>query len=707
MSLPQALPGSPLPPDVVSPASSSELAALGQRGPFADLAEPLARRLLLLSELVNEPAGTTLVSQYHQGEFFYFLLEGEVRFEIHLESEGHLMDVGTSDEPWTPIGWSAFRSSRRYATSVTTLKDSQLLRFRVEELERFFEIEPALGWNFFRAVTRAAGHLLLDGRERLVAHLRSSTSIAHWGSAFDRARAITRRDRPKGRSSSPPAPHDSGTVQAPRIPSEEAMVTNAAPPMAEVLRRAAFFEDLPEAFLERLRNIARIRYYCRGDVLQEQGDGVADLLILADGRVRLEYSGSSFRTAVLRIMGEAGTVLSSSAAAGRDTYDTTARATRDGSLIQIPRDQLEDLLRKHPDWACLFQKRVLWLISRQLRVARAHLVSEAFDREVLAIESVLEQVRTELSVSSPLHKLPHLLKAAVTLPDALAVVDAARSSTDHLAAHTAEICHELLAPIRRENRFFSGLQAAFEEVASASPSAEPAQLRRRSAESFIRVFSQIPTEVRGMHLLPPHSGNIVIFNHLKNHEHNTLPNGFQLTLDSHFISSMILHKHYGDPGVRVVRRSRASEYGHQTYYKRLGHVSVYTPESDVPTESRSERFRAFVETASSHLARGQNLVLAPEGTSYSTEDSPGPFKAGAFRLAGALDPEPWIVPIAMAHFDRRLAHTKLVAIVHAPFRISDRVKNLDDPDEMDRFLTAYRAEFATYVREAAILSERG
>src|SRR5690606_17455874 len=118
----------------------------------------------------------------------------------------------------------------------------------------------------------------------------------------------------------------------------------------------------------------------------------------------------------------------------------------------------------------------------------------------------------------------------------------------------------------------------------------------------------------------------------------------------------------------------------QTYYKRLGHVSVYTPESDVPTESRSERFRAFVETASSHLARGQNLVLAPEGTSYSTEDSPGPFKAGAFRLAGALDPEPWIVPIAMAHFDRRLAHTKLVAIVHAPFRISDRVKNLDDPD---------------------------
>jgi len=60
----------------------------------------------------------------------------------------------------------------------------------------------------------------------------------------------------------------------------------------------------------------------------------------------------------------------------------------------------------------------------------------------------------------------------------------------------------------------------------------------------------------------------------------------------------------------------------------------------------------------------------------------------------------------MAHFDRRLGHTKLVAIVRHPFRISDRVKNLDDGDEMARFLTDYRAAFAQYVRAAAALSAR-
>src|SRR5690606_28781554 len=152
--------------------------------------------------------------------------------------------------------------------------------------------------------------------------------------------------------------------------------------------------------------------------------------------------------------------------------------------------------------------RVLWQLSRQLRATRAHLVSETFDQEALAIESVLEQVRTELRVSSPLHKLPHLLKAAITLPDAPTLVDKERNSSDRLTAHTAEICHELLAPIRRENRFFAGLQATYETVVSAPIEEAPQDTRRRSAESFIRVFSQIPAELVGEHNLPPRAGNI-------------------------------------------------------------------------------------------------------------------------------------------------------------------------------------------------------
>ncbi len=675
--------------------TTSKMVPMEDLGPLAGLPDEARRKLLQLGEYVRFGSGTHIVDQYHQGKHFYFLLRGEVDFEISLESAQELINVGSARSPFTPIGWSAFRAPHRYGTTVTARDEVELLRFDVRQLEALFATDPALGWLFFRVVARPAAELLVEARERLVKSLRAGTSISSWGSAFDRARAVSKRDRFARRPSAPPLNSDA------RIRSEESMVTNAAPSVLDVLLQSGFFESLPEEFLGLIAARARIQYFCRGDVLIAQGDEADAVHLLADGKLRLEYSSATLRTVVLGMVTEPGSLLSATPPGAGQRCDVTARATRDGSIVVIPSAALEETLFEHPTWACLFQKRVLWLLSRQLRATRAHLVSEAFDQEALAIESVLEQVRTELRVSSPLHKLPHLLKAAVTYPDALAIVDKERLSQDRIAAHTAEICHELLAPIRRENRFFAGLQATYEAVVSAPIEEAPRDTRRRSAESFIRVFSEIPAELMGEHNLPARAGNIFVFNHLKNHEHNTLPNGFQLTLDSHFISSMILHKKYGDPGVRVVRQSRANEYGHQDYYARQGHIPVYTPESDIPSETRSERFRQFVGAASSYLSQGYNLVLAPEGTSYSTEMSPGPFKAGAFRLAAAVDPEPLVVPIAMAHFDRRLLHNKLVAVIHRPFRISDVLSDPTDPAQMQSFLTTFRAQFSDWVRQAA------
>lgn len=668
--------------------------------PLSLVPEEAQEKLWTLGESVSLPAGAHIAQQYHQGRNFHFLKRGTVDFEIFLGSNATLMSVGTADTPFTPIGWSAFRAPFRYATTVVARTPVELLRFDIRQLEALFASDPILGWHFFRAVTRPAAHLLLEARERLIKNLRTSSSVLSWGSAFDRASAFSRRGRHGRRDSSIPP-----TALA-KIRSEESMVTNAAPAVLDVLHQSAFFEELPEPFLGVLASRATIHHFCRGDVLSSQGDHPHSVQVLADGKVRLEYSGSSLRTVVLGMLSEPGTLLSAAAPGAGDVCDVTARATRDGSLVVLPTSELEATLKEYPTWACLFQKRVLWFLSRQLRATRAHLVSEAFDQEALAIENLLEQVRSELRVSSALHKLPHLLKAAVTLPDALMIVDKERLSGDPVAAHTAQICHELLAPIRRENRFFSGLQATYEAVVSAPSEESPEDTRRKAAENFIRVFSEIPAELIGEHHLPHHGGNIFIFNHLKNNEHNTLPNGFQLTLDANFISSMILHKKYADPGVRVVRQSRADEYGHQDYYARQGHISVYPSESDAPTAGRSDSFREFVWAASQHIARGTNLVLAPEGTSYSTEMSPGPFKAGAFRLAAAIEPEPLVVPIAMAHFDRRLLNTKLVAVVHRPFRVSEVIMDPNNPEQIQHFLLAFRTKFTAWVAEAAAIGRR-
>ena len=154
-------------------------------------------------------------------------------------------------------------------------------------------------------------------------------------------------------------------------------------------------------------------------------------------------------------------------------------------------------------------------------------------------------------------------------------------------------------------------------------------------------------------------------NHIVNHPDNTLPNDFQLTLDTHFVSCMLLSRKYGEPPVRVVRKSHPEEYGHQKYFDRLGYIYVYAKHVDEDKQNpkllAEQRRRAFFETAARYLRDGKNLMICPEGTCTVTERSPLPLKAGAFRLATFVEPEPLIVPVVVANFDRKLTRTTLVA----------------------------------------------
>lgn len=156
-----------------------------------------------------------------------------------------------------------------------------------------------------------------------------------------------------------------------------------------------------------------------------------------------------------------------------------------------------------------------------------------------------------------------------------------------------------------------------------------------------------------------------------------LPNDFILTLDTHFVASMILMAHYGTAPIRVVRKSQPHERGHQKFFDRLGYLYVYSGDvAPEPGELRStpaERQRVFLETAAGHLSAGRNVVICPEGTSVATEESPVAFRAGGFRLARHADPEPLVVPVAVANFDRKLMQTTTVAMVGKPLRVSDHV----------------------------------
>ena len=85
--------------------------------------------------------------------------------------------------------------------------------------------------------------------------------------------------------------------------------------------------------------------------------------------------------------------------------------------------------------------------------------------------------------------------------------------------------------------------------------------------------------------------------------------------------------------------------------------------------------------------------------------SPDVFKAGAFRLASKMTPEPWIIPIAVANFDKRVKKNALAAVIEKPFKISE-VTNAADRSSLNEFLNNYRHTFRTYIQHAETVAQQ-
>ena len=634
---------------------------------------PARDRLIALAEEQRFEAGQTLTRQFAPASQLFLVEEGTLRFRIRLEEGNEDLGVGQRDSPWSAVGWSGFGAPRRYATTVVCAGPCRTLRFDHGALAALFADEPELGVTMLRPIVEQCFERLAWMRSHLTTYSRVPVNFA---------RALK----------------DEG---------EEETYNRAPPPLMDLLRRSAFFEVFEEPRLRVLAETVESRYFCRGEPIVEQGDDSPGLWVLATGRVALNYRPPSARKAfALRIISDPGAIVALAGLPGVDTQPVSVVAVRDCTVYRIDLAQAS-AAGSDPATILALVRRLLWLGSAHLRAARALFISRRFEKEKLAISNLLEQSCTQLSVHSPLHVLPHLLQHQLTVGDAFAVLEQMKTSSDALERGLAETCEDMLGEVKREHEFFEALRRVYDAVVTAPPQMPASDARKLCARGFQDAFRRIRHVVEGERNLPDTPGHIFIFNHLKNHEHNTLPNNFQLTLDSHFVSAMILDRRYGDGGIRVVRKSRGTEYGHQEYYDRLGHLTVYTQESDrieETAEERQTRRNEFFETAGRYLRSGTNLILSPEGTSYWTEDSPGPFKPGAFRLAMSVEPEPWIVPLAVANFDRRIHSTVCAVVIKRPFKVSEVLDDFGDRDKLARFLGNVRTAYRSYVEEARRLA---
>ena len=490
----------------------------------------------------------------------------------------------------------------------------------------------------------------------------------------------------------------------------------------ELLADSALFEGIQPHHVRAVAGLATPQGFQAGETIVVQGESADALYVLEQGEVRIAYALSSSAQPLDEEEGaraptseavfaarERGYPLGWSAAVDPNVYRATATALTPTQTLRVNRTQLEAYARAHPDFALAFARRALWLAGARLGTVRLGLVANRLRSQREAIAALLAQYAPTLPVTSPLHHIPHLLGHRLTVDTALASLDALVREGNRVEREVAGLVREQLHDIRAALMLFRSLRRIYEVVASAPPEWPAEEIRQRSLLEFQQLFAGTRHVIRGQENLPARPGHIFVMNHLVNHPDNLLPNDFILTLDTHFVASMILLPHYGQAPIRVVRKSHPHEHGHQRYFDRLGYIYVYSghvEEDSEPGPSPDDRRREFLETAAGHLAAGRNIVICPEGTSVPTERSPVAFRAGAFRLARLTRPEPLIVPIAVANFDKRIAQTRTAAVVGRPWRLSEHVH----PDASDAVLHDFvnghaHPLMAKMVRDAERLAE--
>ena len=225
----------------------------------------------------------------------------------------------------------------------------------------------------------------------------------------------------------------------------------------------------------------------------------------------------------------------------------------------------------------------------------------------------------------------------------------------------------------RTAAFLSKLKGIFQNVMDAPKSASAEEIRINNAVQVHELFKEIGVQIKGSENLPYERGSIFIYNHLSNHPDLIVGDQFQITLDSHFISSM-LHTYYGNPGIRVARHALPNEKSHQMYYDRLGYIRVFAKPfipKGIAKKTITNENKQFYKTAIDKLQNDMSLVCSPEGLSHQTPNSPGPFKKGVFALASSMNPQPKIVPIVLANFDQLPKDVAYKCKIMQPFCMSD------------------------------------
>lgn len=634
------------------------------------LPHPL-NQLLSEGEIVTRNKGEILKKQFSRVDQFYILLEGTVHFHQSLHSNDKELLAGMSQSVYAPIGMDAFIAPYRNETTARVASDeAKLICWQTPKLEVCLARDIQLAIDFFTFLN-VHSHKFVEDTSELFANTSAALQSLATETSSDGYLAHMERDEID---------------------------------KVILLLQSPFFEEFDEKDLAVLAQSMQRREYHVGEVVIKQDENKKGIYLLETGEVqysRMNFSLETNKTykVPFRSISTPGYLISSSSLLGIKSA-MTSHVTKEAVVLYIPEDNLELHCKNHPQFALSFQKRILWLINNQLRAVRTRLIATQFNEELLVASTLINSNSTKLTVHSPLHAVPILLEDKLTIPKAIEILHETEIKGIGPEKNLASLCLDNLHQTQKESNFYRALQDIYSSVAESDEKKSTAEIQLDCVKACRTAFSIPSIYIHGLENMPQERGCVFIYNHLLNEPYYTLPNQFQITLDSHYLSAL-LYETYGDHAERVVRLGKSDEYAHENYYNKLGYISVHTADSDALIETNEERDirrNKFYLQVKEVLDAGRNVVISPEGSSHPTEHSPSHFKSGIFRVIQKLEKEPLIVPIVMANFDKRITAYKFACEIKKPFLLSKKMKEYQTND-VKEFLFKYQDQFKEDTRQ--------
>ena len=621
------------------------------------------------SKLEKTVEEVLIAKQHGIANKLFILMSGEAEFTKDHNNE--LYKLATLKGTGVPLGVSGLNPPGRYMADIYVKANSEYIEIDLDKLKEVENKDPLYASFFYSYLVLQSMNLIWSSRNLNDCHLQSGLIIS------------------------------------------EGVKTGGEIVNTKRIKDTAFLAFLNEQDLKKLLNYSSIKLFSANEYITTEGQISDGINILLKGKVDATFN--SYKQIELekntRTIARSGVALSLSAGLHEIKSPYTIKATRDTTIIKFSNEFIDNLIKKDPDLALKFLKRQLWQLGKYIQSSSGLTTYPAKDEAEL-FNFLLNDNSSRIPVNSKLYNIPHLLKNHLTHSLAFDIIYEVVVSGNENEKSIASLMIDAMSGLERKNRFFNQLNKIYNRVATSQPDINKKTLQKLTNSDFIKAFDQVPYVIKGMENLPEKPTNIFFYNHLSSIEENTLANGHSFSIDSHFISAKILFPKYGDGGQRIARYSRNTEFWRYNYYENLDYIFVHTPESDkleeTDLEKKKRKEKLFVETQ--HIFdQNRPLVIAPEGTSETddniTVNSPGPFKPGAFLLANQLEPEPLLVPIALANFDHSISNTVYSAVIQKPIKINDYIKDIKNKKELEMFLIDYRVKFREYVEEAIELAK--